>query len=600
MNNRILAACIIGIAIILLLTGGIIYLLWERNAPEREIRAGGTLQETILPEQEITVDEELVSEEPPADEAEAETETETETETEAKAEPEDDGQRAEELRMRRAAEAERRRAEQEQLARASRELREQMEAVNELIAQGVAMLERGYLSGAGRVFAEARSIMPRGENRFEAQKLADMAEAWYDVFARSPNSPEGREAARIAEVLAGESIVLDRTQARPHFTIGKIGRDLRDWDKASASFAEAARLDPSNFLYPFELGRSHFNARRLAEAQRAFENTVNLNSGFDQGWHNLGAALAAQNRHDQALTAFRRAVSIRSDYWQAHRDIGRILISRRDYRSATESFTNAIRNNPNDLSLLRELGMAQSQSGSLVAAEASFARILEAQPDDAQINYNMAVVQLGLGKNNEALLFARRALNSNPSNAVYAYTVGLAHEALRDVDSAIGAYRNAASLDPRYVRPRINLGRIFLEQNNFDDALKYLYDEAFRIEPANFEVNNNLGAVFAKMENWGFSVEHYERAIRVENNHPTVHLNLARAYSGAGDLARARNSYLNVLRLVPDNWDAMFELAKTYIGLELPGDAGEYLSELVRRNPAFHGRAEAERLLAGL
>jgi len=79
-----------------------------------------------------------------------------------------------------------------------------------------------------------------------------------------------------------------------------------------------------------------------------------------------------------------------------------------------------------------------------------------------------------------------------------------------------------------------------------------------------------------------------------------VHLNLARAYTSAGELAKAQNSYQAVLRLNPDNWDAMYELGKTYVSMGRPDEAKKYLRELVQRNSSYSARADAERILAGL
>jgi Flp pilus assembly protein TadD len=79
-----------------------------------------------------------------------------------------------------------------------------------------------------------------------------------------------------------------------------------------------------------------------------------------------------------------------------------------------------------------------------------------------------------------------------------------------------------------------------------------------------------------------------------------VHLNLARAYTSAGDLAKAQNSYQAVLRLTPENWDAIFELGKIYVSLGMPDEARRQLTDLLFRNTAFHAKADAERILAGL
>jgi tetratricopeptide (TPR) repeat protein len=629
MDKRITIIGIAGILLILFLSGGVIFLLWERNVKAgeiadaaartaaeqanllrqnelnlaRELLASGdfdraleildrflaehsgdaealALREQILREQQLAA----LNAEPGPEETEARLAAE---------------RRAEEERLFREAEAARRRAEQEELARASKELQAQMRAVNDLVSQGKLLLEKDDLAGAGRIFAEARSRMPPGEGRFESQKIADMADAYYGFSSRHGDTAEGDEAVKQAAALATEAIAKDPAQALPHYTLGKISRDRREWDKAIAEFKEAARLDPASYVYPFDLGRGYFSAKRYVDARGAFENTVKLNPKFEQGWYNLGGTLRILNRQDEALAAYHKAIGVKPDYALAHREVGRILLAKGDAKSAVEAFAAALKYSPNDIASLRELGAAQNEAGNYAAAESSFARALQSASADGQTNYNMAVVKLALRKNTEALDFAKRAVDSNPSSAVYVYTLGLAHESAGNAEVAEAAYQKAISLDSKYMRPRINLGSLYLSQGNIEEALRCLND-AFAVEPANFEVNNNLGAVYAKMENWTSSVEHYEQALAKEPNHPTVHLNLARAYTGAGNLSKAQNSYQAVLRLAPENWDALFELGKICVSLGQSNEAKKYLQDLLSRNAAYTGKADAERILAGL
>jgi FimV-like protein len=95
-------------------------------------------------------------------------------------------------------------------------------------------------------------------------------------------------------------------------------------------------------------------------------------------------------------------------------------------------------------------------------------------------------------------------------------------------------------------------------------------------------------------------VEHYDKALQSEPNNSTVRINLARALAGSGDLPKARDAYLECLKLDTSNWDARLELGKTYISLEDSDSAKRSLQELIRGNPNYTGRAEAERILSGL
>ena len=69
---------------------------------------------------------------------------------------------------------------------------------------------------------------------------------------------------------------------------------------------------------------------------------------------------------------------------------------------------------------------------------------------------------------------------------------------------------------------------------------------------------------------------------------------------GAGNLASARTAYQEVLRVEANNWDALFELGKTCTGLGNTDEAKKNLEDLLKRNPSYPGRAEAERILTGL
>jgi TolA-binding protein len=62
----------------------------------------------------------------------------------------------------------------------------------------------------------------------------------------------------------------------------------------------------------------------------------------------------------------------------------------------------------------------------------------------------------------------------------------------------------------------------------------------------------------------------------------------------------AHSTYLALLNLSPNNWEAMFELGMTSLSLGRNNDARQFLQDLITRNPGFAGRAEAERILATL
>jgi tetratricopeptide (TPR) repeat protein len=502
-----------------------------------------------------------------------------------------------------AAEEERKRAQAEEIARASRETQEKMRAVNELVNRGRDALKTGDIPAAEAVFREALETMPAGESRFDAGTRAEIAAAFYELSAdKDADSGVKNEARKHAGDYARAAVERDRTQAQPHYTLGKIAGDLKQWESARDEFKEAVRLDGSSFVNITELARAQFNTGNLAEAAAAYESAAQINPDSEAVWFNLGAVYGRLRRQDNALSAYRRAVEIKPDYAPAHRQIGSILSAKGDRAGAIEAYKRCLLYDPERLvalAALREMGAVQSASGDYRGAETSFARALELSPDDDQTNYNMALVKLELKKYDEARSFSDKAAALAPLKALYHYTSGLARESEGDEEGAIAAYAKAASLDRKYTRPRINLGRIFIAGGLPEQALTPLL-EASQAEPASFEVNNNLGAAYQKLEDWKRSVEYYEKAITAEPNNATTRLNLARAYIGAGDFDKARGQYRETLRINPDNADALFELGKAYISLGDAAQAKQQLEVLLRTSPDYPAKAEAERILRGL
>ncbi|HPG87081.1 MAG TPA: tetratricopeptide repeat protein, partial [Spirochaetales bacterium] len=80
----------------------------------------------------------------------------------------------------------------------------------------------------------------------------------------------------------------------------------------------------------------------------------------------------------------------------------------------------------------------------------------------------------------------------------------------------------------------------------------------------------------------------------------TIRLNLARAYVQSGALPKARDAYIELLKLAPATWEAMYELGKAYLSLGDQASAKKTLSELLAKKPDFRARVEVETILSGL
>lgn len=211
-------------------------------------------------------------------------------------------------------------------------------------------------------------------------------------------------------------------------------------------------------------------------------------------------------------------------------------------------------------------------------------------------NYNMATVQLELGKPESALDYAKKAVDVDAKNAVYLYTYGLAGERNGMNDVALQQYARSIAADPKYVKPRINIGTMYLDAKRIDDALNQL-NAAYNIEKDNFEVNNNLGKAYGLKGLFDKAVDHYAKAVSKNPKDATVRANLASAYISAGLTEKARDTYIDLLKIDGQRWDAYYELGKLYISLGDKAAAKSVLSDLLKKKPDYPQAGDIQSLL---
>ena len=202
-----------------------------------------------------------------------------------------------------------------------------------------------------------------------------------------------------------------------------------------------------------------------------------------------------------------------------------------------------------------------------------------------------------------AKAYSEKACALDTTNARYAYLLGLLEQALLNEEDAVNAWAKAASLDKKFAEPRIMLAKVYIARGLPDQANVFL-QEAYRLIPNSFAVNNNLGAVSAMKKNYQKAADYFRRCIDLTApdaanaaagdlsagrsvsgaaNTPdqTARFNLARLYILSGETEKAIPVYEELARLYPDNNAVRLEWAKALIAEENPDAARAVLAGLL-------------------
>lgn len=140
-----------------------------------------------------------------------------------------------------------------------------------------------------------------------------------------------------------------------------------------------------------------------------------------------------------------------------------------------------------------------------------------------------------------AIGLLRRIVERDPQDFEAWTELGTALFLAKDNGEAEKAYLRSLELQPAFILTLLDLGKLRLEQKNFDGAVEVL-TKAASLPPASAEVNYFLGEAYLNLKKGSKAVAHMNEAIKIDPiGKAEIHLRIAEIYDAVGlkDLAAA-------------------------------------------------------------
>ena len=102
------------------------------------------------------------------------------------------------------------------------------------------------------------------------------------------------------------------------------------------------------------------------------------------------------------------------------------------------------------------------------------------------------------------------------------------------------------------------------QSGNLQEALK-AYQEFLEMHPESVEARSNLGAVYARLGDYGRAIEQYKRALEADKANPGVLFNLGVAFYQSVQIRDATAAFSAVLWMQPDNRNAALLLGDSHL-----------------------------------
>lgn len=307
------------------------------------------------------------------------------------------------------------------------------------------------------------------------------------------------------------------------------------WDGQVEPAVEEARLlmeEDYSYYMPYRIGHAMAKHKRHDLAEFLLKGALSPNPEeqplpYRQDlYFHIGAAQAAQGKHDDAKESFHQALTLNPKDARAHNDLGVLLEQEDRLLEALEAYEKAVEANP-------DFALAQSNRGHLLGVLHRHEEALEAfqlaadlVPENPEHFYNLAIHYTAMDQPEAARQAYEQALLLAPKHPRALNNLALLDFTEGNEEAAFEKLRQAIQHDPAFLLPRANLGNLLIDSGRYEEG-RDVYEETLRLFPGQVELYNKIGWYAA----------------------------------GHGDLARAENYFLEALKLDPDNETAKQHLA---------------------------------------
>ena len=236
------------------------------------------------------------------------------------------------------------------------------------------------------------------------------------------------------------------------------------------------------------------------------------------------------------------------------------LIAQGDLAAARARAETLLQRYPEQAELWRLLAICALQQGELDAAQRALDRALELAPQSVESWCNLASVYTAGGHLTDAERALRRALALSPQHAGALNNLGSLLDARGDYHGAAECFAKAIVQKPDYARAWLNQAAALLSVRQLERA-ESSARRAAQLAPHWAEAQFVLGNVLAAAGRDAAALDAWREAARLEPGNPQLKYQLALGLETAGDLGGAARAYDAALKIAPEYWPALSQLA---------------------------------------
>lgn len=232
-------------------------------------------------------------------------------------------------------------------------------------------------------------------------------------------------------------------------------------------------------------------------------------------------------------------------------------------------------------------GLKALAANRLDDADRSFRACLEVASKASPCMLGVATVAWERGNRDESGAWIERAVAADPEDAFAQASLGRWRAINGRNAEAIAALEKAARLDPKAVRPRVDLGDIYLATKGDVDRAIEKYREALAIDETHGGAHYALAAALARKGDQAGAEKELRRAAALSPGNPLPALALAQLFQASGDMKEAEKYAREAVKIQPSLLPARVTLGQILESTSRYDDALEQYRALTTAYPTL-------------
>lgn len=450
------------------------------------------------------------------------------------------------------------------------ELRSALQAVPKdkeaLLRLGEAYLKKGQLGDSFQAYRRAAEIDPKdveaqvklgtfyvlGKKLDEAKRCSDF------VAATAPNRADGH-------------ILL----AKIHLQEGSPERAFREFDRA-------VELDPDNLEHRLVRATAFMSARRLDDARKAVEEVLAKDAVHATALLLLAQIAELQKDSRGAEAAFARLLKAKPDDPGAWMNYGNFWLSRGDQKQGADAFRKAAEVEKKGTAALERLAELYLDRSDLPAAKQTVADIRARAEKSLAATFFDGRIALAEGRLDDAAAKLGEVAKQYPDRPEIHYFMGLTSYRKRNIQQAKAEFQKALELNPGFLKARLLLGQVHLDQREFDMALKQT-NEIFKVGRVPAEVVLLRAGALLGTGKASESRALLEKLVAQAPDNARAWGRLGLAYLAEKKLSQALEAFSKVSEVDPKNLDALTMSAQILVSQKKADEAVARVESQMKR-----------------